>query len=234
MSLAILLVRDNMLRRNRTIQVSVYAFCILLPLALLPTQIALAGWGAAVYRLAQQSAAAFRSGVADESLLPDDAAASRKSRANVLKQFRSRHLAMFSDPAWELVGTPWTGHIDHSDKYVVSAQLIAQVVAIDDDQPAARLEGYVERGIAALQRGRQLAILDDRATVVGLAEFSSIGPRARSLRLDVPRKRGFDGYIRRYDPDRHYRLVSLDLAGNDAIELTSVAPQVRSRIDLER
>jgi hypothetical protein len=219
MSFAILMVRDFTLRRTRAMRAVVYAFSIALPFALLPTQIALAGWGAAVYRLAQQSAAAFRSGVADANLLPDDAAASRKSRLEVLDHLRSGHLAMFADPAWELVGTRWTGRIEHGGKYLVSAHITGRVTAIGDDQPAVHLEGNVERGIAELQHGRDIAVLDDSRTVVGLAEFSFIGPATRSLRLDMPRKRGFDGYIRHYDPDRRYTVVSLDRTGNEAIEL---------------
>jgi hypothetical protein len=129
---------------------------------------------------------------------------------------------MFADPGWRLVGTRWKGTYQRGNAYGLGAHLLGTFRDGASGLPAARFEGTVTYGIAALRKRGQLAVLDAADAIVGLAEFSSIGPDAHSLRIDVPRKRGFDGYIRAYDARKAYRLVVLDAANGSATVLATL------------
>ena len=125
---------------------------------------------------------------------------------------------MFADPAWEVVGT--------QDKVTETSSEIAADFRIVDaftdalnGLPAARVQGMIANGIASVPASSQLAILDGDDHVVGLLEFSFIKPDAKALRLDLPRKRGFDGYIRDYHADQNYRLVLLQPNANRVLVL---------------
>ena len=196
---------------------------IALPLIMLPTQRVWAGWGAAVYQQAQQIAASARSGVFDADLFTDDPEVSHADMLQALALLKQNRLAMFADPSWRLVGTPSKGAFRRSNAFGLTAHLLNTFRDIQTGLPAARFKGVVSYGIATLQRRGQLVVLDGDNTVVGLAEFSFINSSARSLRIDVPRKRGFDGYIRNYDAGKTYRLALLDATSASATVLTTLA-----------
>lgn len=219
MGLALLLLADASKLKNRFLIGAGLVFLLALPIALFPMHRAWAGWAAAVYQGAQQTAAAVRSGVFDGDLLPDDDAANRGTRIQTLSLMRQQRLAMFADPAWELVGSHWSGHVQRSDEYATDVHIVAAVADLRNAQTALHFEGWIGRGIARLQQCCQLAVLDDTGTIAGLAEFSFIKPGAVSLRLNLPRKRGFDGYIKNFQVERTYTLVSLDVANSRASEL---------------
>jgi hypothetical protein len=218
MSLSVLALRDVAQLRRTIPSASIYAFCALLPVMLLTTQAAWAGWGATVYRQAQQLAAAARSNVVPPATLLSDPAANSEMRLSTLRELRSRHLAMFADEGWERVGKPWSGRVEHDDSFVVTAHAV-EIVADVDGGIALHFEGYVERGISSLQNS-QLAVLDDSGNIAGLAEFSFVA--RSSLLLSLPQKRGFDGYIKHPDATKTYVVVSLDLPHDRAIALASL------------
>jgi hypothetical protein len=220
--LALLLLVDASRRTHRLLAALGLVFVLALPLLMLPTQRAWAGWGATVYRHAQQAAASARSGVFDADVFPDGPDASRADVLQTLALLQRGRLAMFADPGWRLVGTRWKGTYQRGNAYGLGAHLLGTFRDGASGLPAARFEGTVTYGIAALRKRGQLAVLDAADAIVGLAEFSSIGPDAHSLRIDVPRKRGFDGYIRAYDARKAYRLVVLDAANGSATVLATL------------
>jgi hypothetical protein len=141
--------------------------------------------------------------------------------------FKKDHLAMFSKPGWELVGTQWPGALERSDKIAADARLTTTLNDAETGMPAARIEGIVTHGIAKVRREDQIAVLDENNTIVGVAEFSFIRTDAHVLRPDLPRKRGFDGYIRDYQPGRIYRVALLQLDAMRAVQLQELNPQPR-------
>lgn len=197
---------------------------LLVPVMLLVTQGANSAWGAAVYRLNQRSAAAARSDVIDNEVFPDGADADRATVLDVLTLMRERKLAMFAEP-----GSEWLGQMLPTPPQanpVVQVQMLGTSAVADarNGEASAHFEGWVVQGIAALPRAGTLAVLDDHDLVRGFAEFSFIRPDAESLRLDLPSKRGFDGYIRHYGPSERYRLVHVSPAADRAILLGVIPP----------
>jgi len=221
--LALLVLADTRNLRSRSLIAVALSAAAALPLALLPTQEVWASWGSIVYRSSQQIAAAARSGVFDGAIYPDGADASHADVLRSLEWLKKDHLAMFAEPSWELVGTPWQGTLEQSDRLTVEAHLSGTLHDADTGRPAARFEGVVSQGIAQMQRDGQLVVLDESNTIVGLAEFSFIRSE-RALRLDLPRKRGFDGYIRDYSANEIYRLVLLQPKAMRAFQLQQFVP----------
>lgn len=209
MGLVWLVTIDACRLENRVIAGIGLVFLVALPVILYPTHRSWAGWGAAVYRLSQQSAAAARSGVFDAALSPPAADAGTTDVLLSLKLLKQNHLAMFAEPSWELVGTVWNGALTPSTRFSLELHLADVIRDAQSGLPAARFEGEFTRGAADAQRGGQLAFLDQDNRVAGLAEFSFFGSDAKPLQLSVPRKRGFDGYIRDYRADGRYSLVLL-------------------------
>ena len=222
MSCAVLLLEYAWRRRSAVMRWSVAAIVALLPLMLLPTQSAWAEWGAILYRNSEQMAAAARSGVIYPAIVLGDPSANRTMRLATLETLRARRLAMFTDDAWTRIGTHWNGKLSRGDGIKVYARAVETLENLAAPGPALHIDGYVESGLAAVRSG-QLAILDENGTIVGLAEFSFIAPGADSLRLSVPHKRGFDGYVGGYDPQHRYRLVSIDFSRGEALDLADLA-----------
>ena len=220
--LALLLLVDASRVKKQFVAALGLIFPLALPLILLPTQRVWAGWGAAVYQHAQQVAASARSGVFDADQIPDDPDASHADVLKALALLKQNHLAMFAEPSWRLVGTQWNGTFQRSNEFGLAAHLLNTFRDSQTGLPAVRFQGAVSYGIATLQRRGQLVVLDGENTVVGVAEFSFISDSARSLRMDVPRKRGFDGYIRDYNAAKTYRLVLLDTVNGSANELATL------------
>ena len=220
--LALLLLDDAFRSGHRVAILVVLAGCVALPVVLLPTHRAWAGWAAAVYRSAERSAAAARSDVFDADVFPDGADATREDVLHTLAGLKARRLAMFADPAWELMQTTATAPAANSE-VVLEAHIVA---AFDDPVsalPAARVEGVVRQGLNAID-DCQLAVIDEDDRVVGLAQRSFIDGEARILRLHHPAKNGFDAYIRDYRADRRYRIVAVEPASHHVLAQAPVAP----------
>jgi hypothetical protein len=94
--------------------------------------------------------------------------------------------------------------------------IAGMLVDAENGATAARIDGVVRSGIALTQHDGQLAILDESGITVGLAEFSFIRQDSKSLRIDTPSKRGFDGYIRNFRTNASYALVLLVPAAQQA------------------
>ncbi len=220
-SFALLLLLDVARSRLRSLQFAGIAFLFALPMLLLVTQRTQAGWAGAVYREAQRTAAALRSGVFDEIHFPGNAVEEHEVDLRTVDLLRARNLAMFADPAWQQVGKTWTGTLESNPAYMVSTEPLQPFNDAHDGNRAARFTGRVVRGISAMQSEGQLAILDDAGSIVGLAEYSFVAMPV-ALRLDLPRKRGFDGYIKNYDPKKKYVLALLDMKLRRGTTLTAL------------
>jgi hypothetical protein len=219
-SFAMLALLDIVRGRQLVPKLAGLTFLLALPLTLLGTQKTQAGWGSAVYREAQRTAAALRSGVFDKVHFTGNTPDEHDIDLLTVDLLRAHHLAMFADPAWERVGLHWDGQMDSNPPGVVQTEMLDTFTDARNGKPAAHFDGWVTRGIAALQRTGQLAILDEQNTLVGVAEYSFIAIDADALRLAIPRKRGFDGYISNYDPVKKYTLVLMSQDGARASVLS--------------
>lgn len=197
-------------------------FLVALPFALWPAQRQGIAWASVVYRNAQESAAAVRSGVFDGDKFPDGADASRSTVLQTLDLLKRNHLAMFAEPAWQLVGKSLPWPLAKNQNSSVQAEVSSRGVDDIDESPFAVVSGTVNSGIAQIQKAGQLAVVDSHVVIAGLVEFSRLKPGSDALRFDIPRKRGFDGYIRHFDPHETYTLVWLVPDMRQAIRLTSV------------
>ncbi len=186
------------------------ALFLLVPLIAWPTHALWAGWGATVYRNAQQSAASARSDALDARHFNENAAAGLEVTLRTLNLLRERRLAMFAEPGSDLLGKRYLGHLRDSQRVMAHPLGMEVLRDLRDHRPIARFEGWISSGIKEAQDNGFLAVLDINSHIVGFAEYSFIRPGARSLRFDVPRKRGFDGYIRDYDAMARYRVVVID------------------------
>jgi hypothetical protein len=208
------------LRRGLTSSIGLAAAAAL-PIALIVTHEGGAIWGALVYRGAQQTAAELRSGIYDEQHFPG-VEPGREDNLREIALLRDHRLAMFADPAWQRLGTRWSGSLDPTASMAVEANWSSPVTDAGTDRLAAHLEGWVTHGINALQRTGQLVILSPDQVIVGFAEFTFIRPYSRSLLLTAPHKRGFDGYVRDYLPGEKYTLAIVDFANSRGIALVTL------------
>lgn len=214
MSLALLGV-SRVLRRGRGAVPAAVLVCLVTAMTL-PTQRAYAHWAAAVQARAERFAAAVRSGVVDAATLPPADDADPATVARTLSLLRERRLAMFAAP-WSTAGERWEGRIDSAGDAQV--RLLSRELVSDaaDGRPALYLRGVIERGLA--DDAGPLVFLDADARIRGYAQRSFIAPDAAALRLDMPAKRGFDGYIAGFDATQTYVLVQWNADGRSAREL---------------
>lgn len=174
-----------------------------------------------VYRAAQQSAAAARSGIVD----PKHAGIGDGDidLASVIALLRKHRLAMFARPGWELVGKPLSVTV-RRDAAITATAIVES--RFDDPAtvvPVARVVGRVKRGVRLVSKGRVLLLVDANDDVVGTAELSFDGLKS-PLRLGRLRPRGFDGYVHGWSPDQAYRVIAL-AEGGDAILVAELPPQ---------
>jgi hypothetical protein len=220
--LALLALYRHAAARSRSLKIAGLTVLVALPCALYPTQEGNAIWGALVYRVAQQSAAQLRSGIYDAPHFPGERKDARVELSEI-DLLRKRHLAMFADPAWQRVGTKWSGTLDRSDDYAVDVRWQHSLTDAASGKPAGHLEGWITHGISRAQAGAQLAVIDAHGTIAGLAEYSFISPLlADSLMLHLPHKRGFDAYVREFVPGSTYTLALLDLKHDRGVELATL------------
>lgn len=187
------------------------AAMLALPWLLWPTHKLGAGWSATVYRANQTMAAAARSDVIDpEVFWREDPSADWASKLRSLELFRERHLAMFATPGADAIGTTWSGSLaprGEGDGMNLSAPVPAGDVR--EGRHPYRFFGVIVRG--ALPRGDELiAVLDAEDRIVGYGEVSFHGTPVPHLRKRLHPKRGFDAFIRGFDPGMRYRVVVLD------------------------
>jgi hypothetical protein len=180
---------------------------MLLPVLLLPTHHGWAGWAASMHQIAQRSAAAGRSDVFDAAVFPDGDDAGREDVLRTLSLLKKNRLAMFADPGWELLGASIVESAPQQ-KIALTAHVMETLSDGVSGLPAARVEGALIQGMA-LMRDTQLVIVDDSQHVCGIAEFSFVTGESDAFSLHIPRKRGYDGYIRDYHADRTYRVAVL-------------------------
>jgi hypothetical protein len=220
MSLALLLLNDLRVHRVAVRAGALFA-AGLIPVVLYPTHSAWADWGAIIYRSAQQSAASARSGVIDDAVFPDGPDAAAADVRMSLALLRDNQLAMFTDDTYRLLGTRVAGPLARDNAISVQASITRTVKNRESDEPAARIEGVVAEGINRIRRQGTLAIVDADDVIVGFAELSALG-HGHSLRITMPPKRGFDGYIRSYRTGNVYRLVLLRKQTRDAVLLATM------------
>lgn len=182
-----------------------------LPWLLWPTHKLGAGWAATVYRGNQTMAAAARSDVIDPAVFwREDPSADWDSKLRSLQLFRERRLAMFATPGADAIGTTWTGTLAPravGDSMNLSAPVPAADVRVG--RRPFRFFGVIVRG--ELPRGDELiAVLDADDRIVGYGEMSFHGTPVPSLRKRLHAKRGFDVFVRDYEPAMAYRVVVLD------------------------
>src|SRR5262249_30990579 len=149
-----------------------------------------AGWAAAVYRMAQTSAAAARSDVIDEAYFPNGADATRDDVLRTLSLLKKDRLSMFADPAWQALGVR-ASTVPSNGEFAADARITETIQDAVSGLAAAHMDGRVTQGIGTIARSGQLAIVDPQDRVAGLAEFSFVPNDSTLMRLRFPRKRGF-------------------------------------------
>jgi hypothetical protein len=219
--LAILSVAAIARAGGKFIRIAGTACLVVLPIMLSATQRSGAIWGALVYREAQQTAAQVRSGIYDRSHFPG-VNFSAEEELQQIAMLRTHRIAMFAEPSWQRIGTAWTGSLEQDVRIEVNASWVG---AIDDaaaGERAGHVEGWFTRGIAHAQRLGKIALLDRNGVIAGFAEYSFVNPTADALMLHLPRKRGFDGYVRRFEAGETYTLALLDFEHNRGVRLIRV------------
>jgi hypothetical protein len=196
-------------------------FLMIIPFGLLPTQSAWSVWGEAAYRAGQTSAAAALSGVFDRDRFPDDDSASHEDDKRTLEFFRNRHLAMFGMEQAGSLGR--TVEIAPTDKIATVAMGASQSGEdLVDGYLYSHFQGSITSGIKWAEENGVLVAVDDQNRVQGFALPSFVSRGGMAPRLNIPRKRGFDGYIRHYDRSRTYRLALLDVDSGKTQWLTEI------------
>jgi len=222
MSVALLVILSTQRNGKAIARFGAYAFCAALPLLLLVSHSAQAIWGAVVFRIGQQTAASLRSGIYDAEHFPGPRETQDSAREQI-GTLREHRMAMFADNAWERIGTHWSGSLASSRDVVAEAHWLPPVTnSTDSPRPAGHVEGWVTNGIAVIQPQQHLALLSDNGTIAGLGEFSFVKPNTPALLFHVPRKRGFDAYVRDYDSHSQYSLALLDFASNRGVLLKTL------------
>lgn len=165
------------------------------------------GWAATVYYNLQQSAASARSDALDIRHFAGNGAVTEEVTLRTLGYLRERKLAMYAEPGSDWLGRTVTGAIQTTGSIIAMPGTREALQDMRTGAPIARFDGWISSGISAAQDAGALVVLDPTNRIVGFADFSYIRPQARPLRLSLPKKRGYDGYIRDYDPGARYRLA---------------------------
>jgi hypothetical protein len=206
----------------RTFAFSASAGLVLLLFA--PSHRAFAGWSASVHRHLQQSAVAAQLGIWDAQRFPDGPDASRANVLDTLDRLRARHLSMFAEPASAMLQPgAWRAPPGHPPATTDAA---ARIVREFDDPLSGRrvadFEGWMPR-IEGRPRDPLLVVVDADGALRGLAKISFIGMNRRSLRLNIPQQRGFDGYVLDPRPGETLSLLVLDATGTHALAAIALA-----------
>lgn len=195
---------------SRWRRVSAPVAVLLLAVVLLPSQRGWTGWSATMHRNVQQSAVAAQLGIWDAERFPRHEDAPRDDALHSLQLMRRQRVSMFAEPAHALLEAGW-----RAPQGEASTPAVAHVAAIRPfrDEVSGRdvvaIEGWVSR-IEGRPRDPVLVVVDAGGEVRGLAKFSFLGPDKPAARLNVPAKRGFDGYVVEPRPGEALRVLVLD------------------------
>ena len=224
--LAMLLVITAAHRAKITLYVLGIAFLVALPVALSGTQRTGAIWGALVYRIAEQNAAELRSGIYDRTNFPG-LASDTPTELKEIERLRTARVAMFSDPAWRLIGSAWTGALADDYHFRIEANWEKPIIDPTRAAPSGHVAGEVRADISHFPMDDQLALLDEKQVIAGLGRFSYLGSgeKADAVTYRVKLKRGFDVYVRDYDRTKVYRIAALDIKRNEARILATLEPE---------
>lgn len=215
--LGICLLLISVASRRRVLRDGLVAFAMLLPIVLYTFHGYGAGWGAAVYRANQASTAAAISDVFDDQSFRSDDTATVEQTLAVFRGMREQHLGPY-----HLAGRDQLGAVLASPLSPASPDILVNLgtssLASDVRGGAGglRFDGVVVTGIRAINDRGPLAVIDPQQRIVGYALFSTVGKPMRAFSLSVPIKRGFEGYVKNYQPGVSYRLVSMAPANGDA------------------
>lgn len=194
------------------------ATALAVALVLAPSHRALAGWSATVSRHIQQSAVAAQLGIWDPARFEDPSATNEDVEAS-LGLFRRQHLAMYAEPAFRLVEHGWSAPLPlPAPLDGAHARVVREFVDPHSHRRVADFEGWVSR-IEGIPRDPVLAVVDARNTLRGLAKLSYIGPNKKSLRLNLAKKRGFDGYVLDPRPGEQLSILVLDASNTRTLAL---------------
>lgn len=221
-----ILVMRRLDRSGMPVRMAAVIVAIAVPMALLPSHKGWAGWGEAVFRQSQESAAAALSGVYDAKLFPDNDDAKTADVVRTLSLLRDRRLGMFATTGAELLGTQVAVE-DSAGQAGIWISPPERLTDARDGSLSAHFQGLVVDGIRWVSQGGTLAVVDGENRVSGFALPSFVGKSGTHPRLGVPLKRGFDGYIHAFDPTEDYRLVIFGSDSTVAHELARVPPSVK-------
>lgn len=214
----LLLQADQSSRRARAVAL---AIALAIPIVLMPSQQNWAGWGEAVYRIGQRAGAAAISDVFDASVFPDDDSAQADDVLRTLELLQQRKLAMFSIPGSGRLGEK-IGIGESSTDVAIWMDNTELLTDARTGLPGAHVRGIVMSGIRRTSKAGTLLIIDESNRIVGYALPSFVGKEGTTPRIHMPRKRGFDGYIRNYSADQRYRLAVLDPDSGISIPLSPI------------
>ena len=193
-------------------------------IALQPSHVTLAGWSATVHRNVQQSSVAAQLGIWDPQRFPDGADASRTDVERTLALMRQQRLSMFAEPAFNLLSRGWRAPTGEHP-VPPGSRAFGNREFVDDlsGDPVMSIEGWVTR-IEDRPHDAALVVVDAAGEIRGLARFSFIGPGKRGFRLNVPAKRGFDGYVLAPRTGEVLRVLVLDPASNRVLAQVPLDP----------
>ena len=193
-------------------------------IALQPSHVTLAGWSATVHRNVQQSSVAAQLGIWDPQRFPDGADASRTDVERTLALMRQQRLSMFAEPAFNLLSRGWRAPTGEHP-VPPGSRAFGNREFVDDlsGDPVMSIEGWVTR-IEDRPRDAALVVVDAAGEIRGLARFSFIGPGKRGFRLNVPAKRGFDGYVLAPRTGEVLRVLVLDPGSNRVLAQVPLDP----------
>lgn len=196
----------NFAARRR--QMAVVIASLLVSLIFFPSHRSLAGWSATVSRHIDQSAVAAQLGIWDPRRFEDPSATIEDVEAT-LRLLRERHLSMFGESAYALIEHDWHAPASLPEPLASAWTRVAR--EFDDPHSGrhiADFEGWMPRIEGA--HHPVLAVVDDRGILRGLAQPSFIGPGKKSLRFNIARKRGFDGYVLDAQAGEQLQVLVLD------------------------
>ncbi len=174
-----------------------------------PSQVTRAGWSAAVHRAIQHASVAAQLGLWDAERMPRHDDASRDAVERTLALMRERGLSMFGEPTYALHRQGWRAPPGDAAVPAGSLARVVRTLAPEPGQPpAVAIEGWFG-DIPGRPRELLLVVVDEAGAPRGLARLSFIGPHKRGLRLDLPPRRGFDGYVLEPAPGERLRVLAL-------------------------
>lgn len=210
-------------------QVSAVLVAVVASIALWPTHELGIGWTQTLQRGNEQMAAAARADVIDPDVFwRDDPSVLFDDKLRSLQLFRERRLVMFAMPGATAIGERWNGELDTRITTTLRMSDPEPVSDVRDGRHPAHFFAVVEQGLDAIDAETEiLAVLDPTQRIVGYAQFAFSGEARPALQWWPHRKRGFDAFIRDYEPTARYRVVALDFNAGRGQVLGEIEPRSR-------